>query len=108
MDFKWLPGKVGQPVTVTVPVPPSPTSAPTVRSAPTAITGIVAPPAVDTALRGAHTTWEATLAALLVAALALVGVHLPIAATVIITGLLAGIAAIARSILARKTGAKAA
>jgi hypothetical protein len=58
-------------------------------------------------LRGVHSTWEASLAALLVGALALVGVHLPLAATIIITGLLTGAAAVARSVLARKTGAKA-
>jgi hypothetical protein len=115
MDFKWLPGKVGAPVTVTVPVPPSPSSAPDAPAAPNApsapnaptITGVVVPPAVDTALRGVHSTWEASLAALLVGALALIGVHLPLAATIILTGLLTGAAAVARSVLARKTGAKA-
>jgi hypothetical protein len=96
------------PQAVSAPVAPVMPTTPVVASGPTKpITGTVVAPAVDTALRGAHSTWEGALAALLVAALALVGVHLPVAATVVITGLLTGLAAVARSILARKTGAKA-
>lgn len=99
----------GDAVTVSAPVAPVTPTTPVVASGPTKpITGTVVAPVVDTALRGAHSTWEGALAALLVAALALIGVHLPLAATVIITGLLTGAAAVARSILARKTGAKAA
>lgn len=95
---------------VSPPVVPVTPTTPVVASGPTKpITGTVVAPVVDTALRGAHSTWEAALAGIIVlVVLPLVGVKLGTAGVVTLTALLTGVAAVARSILARKTGAKAA
>jgi hypothetical protein len=94
---------------VSTPVAPVTPTTPVLASGPTKpITGIVVAPVVDTALRGVHSTWEAALAGILVLVLLpLIGVKLGTAGVVTLTALLTGAAAVARSVLARKTGAKA-
>jgi len=94
---------------VSVPVAPVTPTTPVVASGPTKpITGVVVTPAVDTASRGVHSTWEAAFASFLVlVVLPLVGVKFGTVGVVTLTALFTGAAAVARSILARKTGAKA-
>lgn len=93
-----VPG-VSPPVAAVTPTTPVVAAGPT-----TPITGIVTTPAADIAQRGAHSTWEGALAAFLVTGLLpLVGVHLPVATIVVITGVLTGAAAVVRSFLSHKT-----
>jgi len=96
------------PIASVVSAPVTPTT-PVVASGPTKpITGVVVTPAVDTASRGAHSTWEAAFASFIVlVVLPLVGVKFGTVGVVTLTALFTGAAAVARSILARKTGAKA-
>lgn len=94
---------------VSAPVAPVTPTTPVVASGPTKpITGIVVAPAVDIASRGGHSTWEGALAALLVTGLLpLIGIHLPVAFIVILTGILTGGAAVVRSFLSHRKQAKA-
>jgi len=94
---------------VFAPVTPVTPTTPVVASGPTKpITGVVVTPAVDTASRGVHSTWEAAFASFIVlVVLPLVGVKFGTVGVVTLTALFTGAAAVARSILARKTGAKA-
>lgn len=99
------PGTVPTEPAMSPPIAPVTPATPVVASGPTKpITGIVTTPAADIAQRGAHSTWEGALAALLVTGLLpLVGVHLPVGAIVVITGILTGAAAVVRSFLSHKT-----
>jgi hypothetical protein len=92
-------------VAVSAPVAPVTPTTPVVASGPTKpITGTVVAPIVDISLRGVHSTWEAALAAFIVLVLLpAVGVNLPAGAAFSLTGLLTGLAAVARSFLSHKT-----
>lgn len=97
VDFKWI--KPGQGQVVVAP--------PTAPDAPPVI-GVVVPPAVDTAQRTIHSTWQGGIAGTLVTILLpLVGIHLSVGAQAALIAVLTGALAFVRSWLAHRKVAKA-